>query len=80
MTRLKGAGGAKGEKLVAAGIFTVADMKGKSDDELLKLSAALAGISLARLMEWRDHTSHLRACYHIASAASKQVTTKFHTA
>ena len=28
VTRLRGAGGANGQKLVAAGIFTVADMKG----------------------------------------------------
>ena len=48
---IKGAGGAKGNKLVAAGIVTVQDMKGKSNKELLTLSAALAGISLAKMME-----------------------------
>ena len=63
--RLKGAGGAKGEKLVAAGIFIVEDMKGKIDAELLTLSALLAGVSLSKLTEWRDYPSHPGSCHHV---------------
>ena len=62
--RLKGAGGAKGDKLVAAGIKTVADMKAKSDAELLTLATQLQGISVGKFTEWRDYPSHLRACMH----------------
>ena len=45
--------------------MTVQDMKGKSDEQLRTLSAALSGISLGKLIEWRDHPSHLGACHHI---------------
>ena len=42
---VKGAGGVKGDKLVAEVISTVADMKAKSDAELLTLSTEMQGIS-----------------------------------
>ena len=61
---LKGAGRAKGDNLVAAGIATVSVMKAKSDTELLTSSPELQGISFIKLVEWRGHPSHLRACQY----------------
>ena len=62
--KMKGAGGVKGDKLVAAGILTVADMKSKSDTELLTLSKELEGVSHKKLVEWRDFASHPGSCPH----------------
>ena len=62
--KMKGAGGVKGDKLVAAGILTVADMKSKSDAELLTLSKELEGVSHKKLVEWRDFPSHPGSCPH----------------
>ena len=61
---MKGAGGVKGDKLVGAGILTVADMKAKSDDEILTLSTELDGISHNKLVEWRDTIAHHGTCPH----------------
>ena len=62
--KLKGASGIKGDKLVSAGILTVADMKSKTDQELLTLSLELDGISHKKLVEWRETISHPGACPH----------------
>ena len=63
--RMKGAGGAKGDKLVAVGVITVADRKSKSEDELLTMATELQGISFGKLVEWRNLPSHLGSCHHI---------------
>ena len=63
--RMKGAEGTKGDKLVAAGVITVADMTSKSDDELLTMATELQGISFGKLVEWRNLPSYLGSCHHI---------------
>ena len=42
--RVNGVGGAKGHKLIECGVKTVADIKKKSEDELLTLSQTISGV------------------------------------
>ena len=60
--KLPGAVGAKGQKLVESGILTVADMKEQDDDQLLTLAPALSGVSLSKLIEWRDSSAQPGTC------------------
>ena len=59
---MKGCTGKKGKKLVEIGITTVAQMKSKTDDELLTISNQTEGISLTKLKEWRDSKAHVGSC------------------
>ena len=53
--KMKGIRGTKRDTLMVAGIMTVGDMKGKSNEELITLPPLLKGLSLAGLTELRDH-------------------------
>ena len=50
--RLKGAGGTKGE-----GTMTVQKLEEKINEEMHTLSLHFLGISVSKLMEWRDFLS-----------------------
>ena len=52
--------------LVAVGVTIFAEMKGKINAELLTMSNDIQGISLAKLVEWRDRSVHHDSCHHVA--------------
>ena len=52
----------KKKKVADAGITTVADMKQQDDEQLLTLSAAMVGVSHAKLVQWRNSFAHPGSC------------------
>ena len=65
VTKLPGAGGKKGDTLVTAGIKTVKDIVGMSDEELKLKKVNCDGISLKKLTEWSKLIPHPGACPHV---------------
>lgn len=61
---MKGLGGAKGNRLVEAGIETVGDIKVLGDNDLHTLASSISSISLAFLTQLRDAPSHPGSCPH----------------
>ena len=54
VTKMKGAGGAKGQRLIECGVLTIANMKSHDDNQLLTLVSRCEGVSLSKLTEWRN--------------------------
>ena len=64
VSKMKGAGGKKGETLELAGIKSVSDIKAVLDDDLPALKDQCNGISLITLKKWRDAPAHDGTCPH----------------
>lgn len=59
LTRIKGIGSKRAERLHAAGIQTYVDLASRSADDIAKLLSDEHGLSQARLDSWRDQAREL---------------------
>ncbi len=64
ISKMKGAGRKKGEKLYLAGIESVNDLKAIGGDALPDLKERCAGISVKMLNKWKELPAHPGACPH----------------
>ena len=64
VSKLAGASGKKGEKLVTAGIATIRELKPVPEDDLSHLKVNTPSISLATLKKWRDQPAHIETYPH----------------